>query len=356
MTGDLEVHRGHEIEVTQPRRGEWEIMLAQADVLARSNIVPQAYRRKPDDIVAAALFGRTVGFDVPTSLRLIHVVEGRPTFAADALVAMVRRAGHSLSGETSGTVAVARGRRADTGDEMTVEWTIEMARAANLAGKAVWKSYPQSMLWARAVSQLCRMLFADVTLGMAYTPEELDPHAEIDATGNVIDAVEVSAADVAKAVARREWDAVMAGRAASLHGEFADMWAAWKAAHKGWHLGDEGRSDAERALGELWAAQQAANETEPFGDVHEAVIVEAETLDAEAESAAPELGDAPAEQRQMRRLMALLKKAGVVDADRREWASGWLGRAVESFTTLTRAEVERLCEQAAAEADTEGAS
>jgi hypothetical protein len=47
-----------------------------------------------------------------------------------------------------------------------------MAQRAGLANKQVWKAYPEAMLWARAVSQLCRMLFPDCFAGGTYTPEE----------------------------------------------------------------------------------------------------------------------------------------------------------------------------------------
>ena len=163
---------------------EFAMILRQADVLAQSAIIPSAYRRQPANIVAAALTGRTFGWDVLTAMRNGHVIEGTWTLKPEAMLALVRRAGHSVNGTTGPDGATVTGKRRDTSDEMTVTFAMADAQRAGLANKGTWKQYPQAMCWARAVSQLCRMLFADVTLGLSYTPEELG--ADVDAEGEVI--------------------------------------------------------------------------------------------------------------------------------------------------------------------------
>jgi len=89
------------------------------------------------------------------------------------LLLLVRRAGHSIKGEFKEGSTTAVGTRADNGDTITVTWTMEMAERAGLAKKQNWRQYPEAMLWARAVSQLCRMLFADCFAGATYTTEEM---------------------------------------------------------------------------------------------------------------------------------------------------------------------------------------
>ena len=62
-------------------------------------------------------------------------------------------------------------------------FTIDDAERMKLTGKGNWATMPTAMLMARVTSLLGRMLFADVLLGMAYTPEELGavgPYAAID--------------------------------------------------------------------------------------------------------------------------------------------------------------------------------
>lgn len=159
-------------------------IMEQAALLSKSNLVPKAFRGKPADIVIALLWGEEVGLGPTSSLSYIDVIEGNATINAEGSNALIRRAGHSLTIDVTNDRAVVKGKRSDTGDEMTVTWTMQMAKDAGLANKQVWKQYPQAMLTSRAVSQISRALFADVFLGITYTPEE----AASFATPEVLDA------------------------------------------------------------------------------------------------------------------------------------------------------------------------
>jgi hypothetical protein len=106
-------------------------------------------------------------------LRSIHIIDGKATFSAELMVQLARKAGHSITGTVTEESATVTGRRVDNGDEMTVVFALADAERAGLLGKSNWKKHPGPMLWARAVSQLCRMLFADCFAGASYTPEEL---------------------------------------------------------------------------------------------------------------------------------------------------------------------------------------
>lgn len=171
--------------------GNFELMLKQSDVLAQSRIIPQAYRNRAADIVAAGLAGMSFGWDVMTSLRQYHVIEGTASLRPEAMLGLVRRAGHSVTldfGETDSGVryANAHGKRADTGDEHVAIFSTEDAQRAGLLNKKNWQQYLDSMLTWRAVSALCRVLFPDVVLGAGYVPEEIG--GEVDATGTPVEA------------------------------------------------------------------------------------------------------------------------------------------------------------------------
>ena len=147
-------------------------LIEQAKLLSQSGIVPKAFRGKPADVLAAILWGSELGLGAMASMSFIDVIDGNPTLNTEGRVALVRKAGHSIVIKATATEATVTGKRRDSGDEQTVTWTMDMAKRAGLAGKQVWKSYPEAMLTSRALSQLCRNLFADVTGGLSYAPEE----------------------------------------------------------------------------------------------------------------------------------------------------------------------------------------
>ncbi len=163
----------------------------QLKFIAGTEFVPKGLRNNLPAILACVATGRAIGIDDMTAIRSIHIIDGKPTFAAELMVMLVRRRGHSITGEVTADHATVTGTRADNGDSMTSTFTLEMAKRAGLASKQNWKNYPESMCWARAVSQLCRMLFADCFAGGTYTAEELGDEDSSD--GRAVSDSEASA-------------------------------------------------------------------------------------------------------------------------------------------------------------------
>jgi hypothetical protein len=168
--------RGSAVRDTQPRQLT-ALSTDQLQFIANTEFVPRDLRGNLPAIMACVATGRALGIADITALRSIHIIDGRPTYSAELMVMLARRAGHSIQGEVEEGRAVVRGKRLDNGDEMTVTWTLAMAERAGLLGKQNWRKYPEAMLWARAVSQLCRELFADCFAGATYVPEELEESA-----------------------------------------------------------------------------------------------------------------------------------------------------------------------------------
>jgi hypothetical protein len=155
----------------------------QLQYIAHTEFVPPGLRGNLPAILACVATGRELGIGDMVSLKSIHVIDGKPSFSAELCVLLVRRQGHSITGEFGPGSCTVYGRRADNGDEISVTWTTEMAKQAGLLGKQNWQKYEPSMLWARAVTQLCRMLFADCFAGATYTPEELGEDGTLSGAG-----------------------------------------------------------------------------------------------------------------------------------------------------------------------------
>ncbi len=161
-----------ELAVSEPR-STFSLSTEQLKFIANTEFVPKSLRGNLPAIMACVATGRELGIGDMMALKEIYLIDGSPTYSAELMVMLIRRAGHSIEGtfeEGSSTVV---GTRKDNGDTMTVKWTMAMAERAGLAKKQNWRQYPESMLWARAVAQLSRMLFADCFAGATHTPEEL---------------------------------------------------------------------------------------------------------------------------------------------------------------------------------------
>ena len=64
-----------------------------AESLAKSALLPEAFRGKAIDLTFAILTGQELGLTPMASIRGIHVIQGKPTLSADLLVAVVLRSG-----------------------------------------------------------------------------------------------------------------------------------------------------------------------------------------------------------------------------------------------------------------------
>lgn len=166
-----------------PSASAWQAMRAIAEDLAVAATMPSSLRNKPADVALLLLVARDVGIKPSTAINRIHVIDGRPSMSSELMRGLILERGHDIWFEdvtdTSVTIVA---HRSNWPEERVarVTWTIEMAAAAGLATKDVWKKYPRAMLKARATSEIGRDTFPDVLLGVSYTPEELDVDVDED--------------------------------------------------------------------------------------------------------------------------------------------------------------------------------
>lgn len=158
--------------------------------ISGTSFVPKPLRGKPPEIAACILTGREIGIGPMEALTRIDVIDGTPTMSAELMRSLIFRAGHELRYPTAtNRKVIVEGRRAGSDSWTSVEWTIEDAQRAGIAGKSNWRTYPRAMLTARATAELARMLFPDALGGVAHLADEVEP-AEVTTVTRTRRAVE----------------------------------------------------------------------------------------------------------------------------------------------------------------------
>ena len=142
--------------------------LEYAKVLAEADLVPEAFRRKPGNILIALDMAQDLEISPMAALNGINVIQGKPSPSPELMRALLHRAGHRLRVvENSAEACEVQLTRADDPEHTHVErFTIEDAQRAGIAGGATWGKYPARMLLARATGNAVKTHAPDVLLGM----------------------------------------------------------------------------------------------------------------------------------------------------------------------------------------------
>lgn len=169
-----------------PSDNDWARLKEIGATALKSGLLPTSVKT-PEAAAIIALKGWELGLKPLVSFAYISVVNGRPTCAAELMLAEIRRvypkAIVKISKSTD-TECVVQAKRPEEDALTEFKWTIEDARKAGLLGKDNWKNYPADMLFARTITRMKRRLFPEVLMGVDYVPEELG--AEVDQQGRVV--------------------------------------------------------------------------------------------------------------------------------------------------------------------------
>jgi hypothetical protein len=186
-----------------------------AQLLAKSALVPEDFRGKPENVLVALQLGAEVGFPPMQALQSIAVINGRPSIWGDGFLALLINSRPYRSHDeyfevavlqdvtevgTDGkahvvkkwimerreslvvedwkrddTAAVCTFWRKDRPNPTTVRFTVGQAKKASLLSKSgTWQTYPDRMLKMRARSWAGRDAFPDVLRGLSTAEESGD--------------------------------------------------------------------------------------------------------------------------------------------------------------------------------------
>ena len=138
--------------------------------VANTSFVPDSFRGKPDEILAAIQYGSELGLSPLTSLNSLAVIKGKVTMYANTMRALVDASGLMSkcvvewdAEKLHATVIVQRVGREEAASH---SFGLADAKAAGLAGRDMYKKYPKQMYVSRAMSFAMRYEFADVLKGI----------------------------------------------------------------------------------------------------------------------------------------------------------------------------------------------
>lgn len=132
--------------------------------------------KTPEQALALMLVAQAEGMHPAIAATHYHVINGRPTLKADAMLSRFQAAGGTVNwktytdAEVTGTFSHPQGGRVD------ITWTVAQAQAAGLTKNPTWRQYPRQMLRSRCISEGIRTVYPGVTVGV-YTPEEVSDFA-----------------------------------------------------------------------------------------------------------------------------------------------------------------------------------
>jgi len=102
-----------------------------------------------------------------------NIIQGKPALTAESILSRFQKAGGKVEWHEYNDEKVSGTFSHPVGGKVTIEWDMNRAKNAGLAGKDNWKKWPRNMLRARVISEGARMVYPGST-GNFYTPDEVE--------------------------------------------------------------------------------------------------------------------------------------------------------------------------------------
>lgn len=163
----------------------FEFAQRQARMLAESSFVPKEFKGQAglSNCIIAIGVSRRMGMDPVYVCQSINVINGRPSWKSEFINAAILGSGRfvDLDYDEGDDYCQLVCKRADSGKEVRgVKITLEMAKAEGWTRNSKWRTMPQKMLRARAVSFFGKDYIPDILNGMGSVEENEVIDAEIE--------------------------------------------------------------------------------------------------------------------------------------------------------------------------------
>jgi hypothetical protein len=129
--------------------------------------------KNPEQAMALMLIAQAEGYHPAIAARDYHVIQGRPTLKADAMLARFQSSGGKVEWREYSDERVTGVFSHPQGGSIAVTWEIAQAKRIGLYKPGSgWEKYPRAMLRARVISEAIRTVYPGCIAG-SYTPEEV---------------------------------------------------------------------------------------------------------------------------------------------------------------------------------------
>ena len=161
-----------------PEFQKYEIAKRVAHTLANSNLVPDAYRGRPNDAFVAINMGAEIGLEPFAAIQSIAVIDGKPCLYGDGLIGVVRASPKCAWIEETlsedGKTATCKTQRAGEPKPVSASYSLDDAVQAGISTKNNWQKHTKRMLQMRARAYCLRDAYADLLKGLGVVEEMLD--------------------------------------------------------------------------------------------------------------------------------------------------------------------------------------
>lgn len=200
------------------------------------------------------MIAESEGLHPARAMQEYHVINGRPSLRADAMLGRYQVAGGKVEWVKHSDEEVVGKFTHEASGTVQVSWDKSRAQQAGILGNQTWKKYPRQMLRARVISEGVRLSYPACITGF-YAPEEMesfDPTPIPEAPQKALPNASVSALDQGD-MSNREVKQAVANLEDSIAGIDGMIdWDAWPSEHEG-----EVNALPEDYQGQIWSAYQA---------------------------------------------------------------------------------------------------